>query len=158
MAQRIFLAARGLFIVLRRLLSCYSTQAVELAHGLSSWGTRVCRPVACGILVPRRGIELIFSALEGRFLTAGPPEKPPSVVSVSLFYLAEGAELCPAVSRAGAFSWLRLECMPGRLGETSKPLEQSSVYSAWGQTSAHACAPHKWNPGFPVSPRSPPIS
>ena len=32
-------------------------------------------PVACGTLVPRPGIEPMFLALEGRFLTTGPPGK-----------------------------------------------------------------------------------
>ena len=40
--------------------------SVVAAHGLSF-------PEACGILVPRPGIELESSALEGRFLTTGPP-------------------------------------------------------------------------------------
>ena len=31
--------------------------------------------MACGSLVPRRGIELASSALESRFLTTGPPGK-----------------------------------------------------------------------------------
>ena len=30
-------------------------------------------PMACGILVPRLGIETTTPALEGRFLTTGPP-------------------------------------------------------------------------------------
>ena len=37
-------------------------------HGLSC-------PAACGILVPRPGIEPMSPALEGRFLTTGPPGK-----------------------------------------------------------------------------------
>ena len=32
-------------------------------------------PVACGILVPQPGIEPVSTALEGRFLTTGPPGK-----------------------------------------------------------------------------------
>ena len=32
-------------------------------------------PLACGILVPRPGIELMSPALEGRFLTTAPPGK-----------------------------------------------------------------------------------
>ena len=32
-------------------------------------------PVACGILIPRPGIELTSPALEGGFLTTGPPGK-----------------------------------------------------------------------------------
>ena len=38
-------------------------------------------PVACGILVPGPGIEPVSPALEGRFLTTGPPGK-----SVDLFF------------------------------------------------------------------------
>ena len=38
------------------------------AHGLSC-------PVACGILVPRPGIEPASPALEGGFFTTGPPGK-----------------------------------------------------------------------------------
>ena len=34
-------------------------------------------PVACGILVLRSGIKLVSPALEGGFLTTGPPEKVP---------------------------------------------------------------------------------
>ena len=33
-------------------------------------------PVACGVLVPRPGIEPVPPALEGRFLTTGPPKSP----------------------------------------------------------------------------------
>ena len=40
------------------------------AHGLSY-------PAACGILVPRPGIEPASPALEGGFFTAGPPGKSP---------------------------------------------------------------------------------
>ena len=32
-------------------------------------------PIACGILVPQPGIEPTSPALEGGFLTTGPPEK-----------------------------------------------------------------------------------
>ena len=45
-----------------------STSSVVVAHGLSC-------PVACGILVPRPGIEHMSPALEGRFFTTGPPGK-----------------------------------------------------------------------------------
>ena len=40
-------------------------------------GLRLSCPVACGILVPRPGIEPMSSALEGGFLTTGPPGKSP---------------------------------------------------------------------------------
>ena len=33
---------------------------------------------ACGILVPRPGIELMFPALQGGFLTTEPPGKVPA--------------------------------------------------------------------------------
>ena len=39
-----------------------------MEHGLSC-------PAACGILVPRPGIELLSPALEGRCLTTGPHRK-----------------------------------------------------------------------------------
>ena len=56
------------------LLSSCGTQALEregpvvVVHGLSC-------PVACGILVPRPGIEPLSPSLEGGFLTSGPPGK-----------------------------------------------------------------------------------
>ena len=64
----------GLFVAARGLLSSCGTQALErvgsgaAAHGLSC-------PVACGILVPRPGIEPLSPSLEGGFLTSGPPGK-----------------------------------------------------------------------------------
>ena len=42
--------------------------SVAVAHGLSCYA-------ACGILVPQPGIEHVAPALEGRFLTTGPPGK-----------------------------------------------------------------------------------
>ena len=44
------------------------TGSVVVASGLSC-------PAACGILVPRSGIKSESPALEGRFLTTGPPGK-----------------------------------------------------------------------------------
>ena len=49
-------------------LSLRHVGALVVAHGLSC-------PAACGILVPRPGIEPVSPALEGRFLTTGPPGK-----------------------------------------------------------------------------------
>ena len=43
-------------------------QVLVVARGLSC-------PVACGILVPQPGIEPTSPAVEGRFLTTGPPGK-----------------------------------------------------------------------------------
>ena len=76
----LFLAASG--------LSC-STQGPSLPHmGSGMWALSLQRvgfslvaacglgcPTACGILVPRPGIEPPSPALEGRFLTTGPPGK-----------------------------------------------------------------------------------
>ena len=45
--------------------------SVVVARGLSC-------PMACGILVPRAGIEPTSPALEGRFFTNGLPEKSPA--------------------------------------------------------------------------------
>ena len=86
----IFIASRGLLVVAHRLSSCGAqaperlgsivcdTCALQLwppcsavaVHGLSC-------PAACGILVPRPGIEPASPALEGGFLTTGPPGKSP---------------------------------------------------------------------------------
>ena len=46
------------------------------AHELSSCGMRgLSCPAACGMLVPRQGIEPASPALEGRFFTTGPTGK-----------------------------------------------------------------------------------
>ena len=66
--------ARRPFVAACRLLSSCGAQApkragsVVVAHGLSC-------PVACGILVPRPGIEPVSPALQDGFLTTGPPGK-----------------------------------------------------------------------------------
>ena len=44
-------------------------------RGLSSPSAGAQLPWACGVLVPQPGIEPASSALEGRFLTTGPPGK-----------------------------------------------------------------------------------
>ena len=70
----LFFVACRLFVVACRLLSSCGPRALEregsvvVARGLSC-------PEACGILVPRPGIEPASPALEGRFLTTGPPGK-----------------------------------------------------------------------------------
>ena len=46
--------------------------SVVVACVLSSCGAGLSCPTACGILVPRPGIEPTSPALEGRFLTTGP--------------------------------------------------------------------------------------
>ena len=94
MARGIFPAARGFFIVERGLLSSCGVWAPEhmgsvvAVRGLSICGTwvperagsvvaarRLSCPTACGILVPRPGIEPASPALEGRLLTTAPPGK-----------------------------------------------------------------------------------
>ena len=55
-------------------LSLWHTGSLVVAHGLSC-------PEACGILVPRPGIEPASPALEGGFLTTGPPGKSPGMRS-----------------------------------------------------------------------------
>ena len=52
---------------------------------------------ACGILVPRPGMEPVFPALAGRFLTPGPPGK-------SLDFILE---------EVIAFSWCSQGGLPG---------------------------------------------
>ena len=59
--------AHGFFTVVRGLLSTYGMWVLQfVALGLRC-------PMACGISVPQPGIEPTSPALEGRFLTPGPP-------------------------------------------------------------------------------------
>ena len=59
----------GSFIAAHGVLSSCGVGSVVAAYGLSC-------PAACGILVTQSGIEPTPPALEGRFLTTGPPGKP----------------------------------------------------------------------------------
>ena len=45
------------------------------SHGLFSCGTWLSCPTACGVLVSQPGIEPTSPALQGGFLTTGPPQK-----------------------------------------------------------------------------------
>ena len=54
-----------------RALQLRHASSVVVVHGLSC-------PTACGILVPQPGIEPGSPALEGGFLTTGPPGKSPN--------------------------------------------------------------------------------
>ena len=70
--RRVVVAAHGIFIaasfvVACGLLSSCGVQALECT-GLSC-------PMACGILFPRPGVNPASPALEGGFLTTGPPGK-----------------------------------------------------------------------------------
>ena len=55
-------------VVVRGILRCSPWVSLVVFRGL-------CCSKACGILVPRPGIQLVSPALEGRFLTTGPPGK-----------------------------------------------------------------------------------
>ena len=63
------------------------------AHGIFAMCGLNC-PVACGILVPRPGMELMSPALQSGFLTAGPPGKSPfsSTLNDVLAGTGEGEE------------------------------------------------------------------
>ena len=63
----LFIWLHWVLVAVCRLSSCGAC-VLDLAHGLSC-------PVACGILVPRSVIEPASPALEGGFLTTGPPGK-----------------------------------------------------------------------------------
>ena len=63
----IYLAASGLGCIMWY-LSLEGTDFLVVVPGLSC-------SAACGILVPRSGIEPMSPALQGRFLTTGPPVK-----------------------------------------------------------------------------------
>ena len=58
------------------LLSSCGTRALERAGSVVAAYGPSC-PMACGILVPQLGIEPLSPALEGGFLTTGPPGKSP---------------------------------------------------------------------------------
>ena len=74
-ARGIFIAACGIFHCSVRDLSLQRVGSVVAALGLSC-------PVACGILVPQPGIKSASPALEGAFLTSGPPRKSPRCPSL----------------------------------------------------------------------------
>ena len=73
--------ACGIFHCGRRALCCGTWASLVAARGLHSscgvWALEHVDSVvaACGILVPRPGIEPASPALEGGFLTTGPPGK-----------------------------------------------------------------------------------
>ena len=62
--------------------SCEATGCLVVVDGFGN-------PAACGILVPRLGIEPRFPAVPGIFLTTGPPGNPPS-----LFYIRGWEAFC----------------------------------------------------------------
>ena len=56
-------------------LCCGSQASLVVVHELSC-------PKVCGILVPPAGIKPASPALEGGFLTAGPPGKSPTYINL----------------------------------------------------------------------------
>jgi len=71
----IYLAALGRVARTGSSLRCVGFSLV-VVYGLSSCGAGgLSCPKPCGILVPRPGVEPMSPALEGRFLTTGPPGK-----------------------------------------------------------------------------------
>ena len=72
--HRVLVAACGLFIAARGLLFSCGTWVPECVGSVVAARGLSC-PAACGILVPCPGIEPPSPALEGRFLTSGPPGK-----------------------------------------------------------------------------------
>ena len=111
------LAARGIFVVLRRISSLGHKDSGSGEHapgwaGFCSRSTRtleytgsvvvaheLSRSVARGILVPQPGMKPVSPALQGRFLTTGPPGKPPTNlfhISLPLHMLFLG-QRCPSL-------------------------------------------------------------
>ena len=88
----------------------YSVGSVVAGHRLSC-------PKACGILVPRPGIESMSPALAGEFLTTGPPGKS------CLHFLIRGGR-CGSTSsgRVGFLlllsTTLRIKVTPSQLGDS----------------------------------------
>ena len=79
----VFFAAWGLFAVVCKIspvaaqargVSCCGARALEYVGSVVSACKLSC-PMACGILIPPLEIELASPALEGGFLTTGPPGK-----------------------------------------------------------------------------------
>ena len=83
-------------------------------------------PMACGILVPWPGIELMSPALQGRFSATGPPGKVPQVHFLHCWLCTASQELlqhsqesepgfgawvsCPALYRDCLCSWVGVHC------------------------------------------------
>ena len=84
------------------------------SFGLSSCSIGLGCSTTCGMLVPRPGIEPISPAVQGRFLTTGPPGKSPTVsVKPPSSYPDSLPRLHLLVSLPPA-SWLQPLLLPGR--------------------------------------------
>ena len=92
-------------------LHCGVHASLVVAHRLSC-------PAACGILIPQPGIEPMSPALEGRFLTSGPPRKSPAknfeeenCFSCSSSVSPKDQKKCIVIPRVDqAFLCAQLEC------------------------------------------------
>ena len=91
--------------------------SVTVGHGLSF-------PVACGILVPRPGIETVSPALAVQYLTTGPPEKSLNLCfwhrlflwlwCIHFFWVSSSVKQCPdgsAVKNLPAVHETRVQCL-----------------------------------------------
>ncbi|XP_043330359.1 phosphoinositide 3-kinase regulatory subunit 6 isoform X3 [Cervus canadensis] len=92
------------------------TDPLVVAHGLSSSS-------ACGILVPQPGIEPMSSALQGGFLTTGPPEKSPiqTFLVVHFVFFLSGYVRESLTSNTSSSSRSRLLHVEGLSVLTSSP-------------------------------------
>ena len=91
------LPCMGFSLPWRLLMGCEGSRAsVVAAHGLSSCGTQAY-PCYSKRSLPRPGIEPMFPALAGEFLSTGPPKK----TSICFVYLAssDGGQLPLRLSR-----------------------------------------------------------
>ena len=100
----IYLAALGLRL--------WHAGSVIVVHGLSC-------PMAYGILVPQPGMAPGPPALEGRFLTTGPPGKPPE----SKFFSKMSIVTVPDVSLGSSSGLTVLRFISGHLLQVSWSLE-----------------------------------
>ena len=114
----------GSVVTAHRLSSCGAwapehTGSVVVAHGLSC-------PTACGILVPRQGIEPASPALEGRFLTTGPPGKSPQIFCTASSFQqlktlkqkdsnAWEMKICLGDTIMGVFSFIKFQFDVGKI-------------------------------------------
>ena len=71
-----------------------------LSFGIQALECRLSCPSVCGVLVPQPGMEPASPALEGRFLTTGPPGKSPHVYFIYSSF--EGHMGCFHLSLLGA--------------------------------------------------------
>ena len=112
--HRFFSATRGIFIAAREIFCYPACASLVVLCGLHA--RRLSSPTACGVLVLPPGMEPASPALEGRFLTTGPPRK-------SQRTLKEESEM---VSFAISWPW---EC--GKDGfEGGKTREEETFWSS----------------------------